>query len=275
MQVQTSLGRWTHSAAPPPAPPGNSAGVWTFSFYSRRQTETSLPSHFSSPCSTFFHLTATSSTLCLFSSAQSQTPAQLQHLPTMDSLTILAMAAEAVQRSESLELEREFTVRRPRSSDIPLLSHVEKSAAEIFRSVKLDFLADGETLDPYTLVAIANAGYLWIAADRFDQPIGFLGGNYLNGNFHIIELSVAKQYQGLGIGRALMTTMVQQVRLEGYRSITLTTFRDLPWNGPWYAKMGFVEVKVQEMGRDFEELVESEAQHGLDPKRRCLMRLVI
>lgn len=192
----------------------------------------------------------------------------------LDSLTILAMAAEAVQRSESLELEREFIIRRPRTSDIPLLAEVERSAAQLFRSTDLESLADGATLDPYILITLANAGYLWVATDRYDHPIGFLGGNYLNGNFHIIELSVAKSYQGRGIGSALMSTMVQQVRLEGYRSITLTTFKDLPWNAPWYAKMGFVEVKAQEMGREFEKLVESEAQHGLDPKRRCVMRMV-
>lgn len=184
------------------------------------------------------------------------------------------MAAEAVQRSESLELEREFIIRRPRTSDIPLLAEVERSAAQLFRSTDLESLADGATLDPYILITIANAGYLWVATDRYNHPIGFLAGNYLSGNFHIIELSVAKSYQGRGIGSALMSTMVQQIRLEGYRSITLTTFKDLPWNAPWYAKMGFVEVKLQDMGREFEKLVESEAQHGLDPKRRCVMRMV-
>ncbi|CAL3967162.1 unnamed protein product [Diplocarpon coronariae] len=192
----------------------------------------------------------------------------------LDSLTILAIAAEAVQRSESLELEREFIIRRPRTSDIPLLADVERSAAQIFRATDLKSLADGATLDPYLLVTVANAGYLWVAADRYDHPIGFLGGNYLNGHFHIIELSVAKSYQGRGIGSALMSTMLQQVRREGYRSITLTTFKDLPWNGPWYARIGFAEVKAQEMGRDFEKLVDSEAQHGLDPQRRCVMRMI-
>ncbi|EKD18309.1 uncharacterized protein L3040_004735 [Drepanopeziza brunnea f. sp. 'multigermtubi'] len=191
----------------------------------------------------------------------------------LDSLTILAMAAEAVQRSESLEMDREFIVRRPRTSDVPLLADVERSAAQLFRNTDFEAYADGATLDPYVLASLANAGYLWVAADRFDHPIGFLGGNYLNGHFHIIELSVAKSYQGRGIGSALMSTMVQQIRLEGYRSITLTTFKDLPWSG-WYARMGFAEVKAQEMGRDYERLVEREAQHGLDPKRRSLMRRV-
>merc|ERR1711939_1023383 len=193
----------------------------------------------------------------------------------LDSLTILAMAAEAVQRSESLELERGFTIRRPRTTDIPLLAQVERSAAQIYRTADLDSLADGATLDPYILITIANAGYLWVAVNRFDQPIGFLGGNYLSGNFHIIELSVAQDYQGHGIGSALVATMSQQVRQGGYRSITLTTFKDLPWNAPWYAKLGFAEVKVQEMGKEFEKLVESEARHGLDPKRRCVMRMVL
>lgn len=194
----------------------------------------------------------------------------------MDSLTILAMAAAEVQRKESLEYAPEsYYIRSPRNSDIPILEKVERSAAEIFLTANLGFLLDGPTVDPYLLASMANSGHLWIAVDKFDQPIGFIGGQYLEGNFHIIEVSVARAYQGRGIGKALMATMVDQIRAEGYKTITLTTYRDLPWNAPWYSRMGFVEVIPWDAGRSYEQILEEEAQHGLDIRKRCVMRKVL
>jgi hypothetical protein len=48
------------------------------------------------------------------------------------------------------------------------------------------------------------------------------------------------------------------------------------WNGPWYSRMGFFEVNVQDMGRAYLQILESEAQHfGLDLRSRCVMRKIL
>ena len=195
----------------------------------------------------------------------------------MDSLSILAMAAAAVQQreSESLKTTADFSIRRAQSWDLPLLEYVERSAAEIFRTVNLGFLADGETLAPEVLEAMYQADHLWVATNRFDQPIGFIGGEYLSGNFHIVEISVAREFQGKGIGKALMTAMVEHVSREGYKSVTLTTYRNLGFNGPWYSRLGFFEVNPHDMGREYLDILASEAQHGLDVRSRCVMRKIL
>lgn len=189
----------------------------------------------------------------------------------MNSLQILAMAAAAVQQSDSLQYAPTFSIRKPQSSDIPALAQVERSATELFRTVNLDFLIEHPTVDPYLLVAMANANHLWIATDKFDQPIGFACGEYLEGNFHIVEICVALNFQGMGIGRTLMSTMMEAVRREGYNAVTLTTYRNLSWNGPWFSRMGFLEVDAQQLTKTFEEILEIEAKHGLDINNRCVM----
>lgn len=153
-----------------------------------------------------------------------------------NALAILAMAAAYVQQAESMEEIGRFGVRKARSSDIPLLESVERSAAQLFRTVNLGFLADGPTLDPAVLAGMAKSNYLWVAVNDWDQPIGFLGGENFEGNFHLVEVSVAQAFQGRGVGKALMMNMLDQVRKEGYKSVTLTTYRAVPWNGPWYAR---------------------------------------
>lgn len=189
----------------------------------------------------------------------------------MDPLSILAMAAETVQQSDSYKSAPDFIIRKARHADIPYLGAVERSAAEIFRTASLDFLADGPTVNPSFLAAMADSNHLWVAVDQLDRPIGFIGGENVEGNFHLVEISVARSFQGKGIGRRLLGQMTEAVRREGYKTITLTTYRYLPWNGVWYASMGFVEVPIVEMGPDYWKIWQIEAQHGFDMASRCVM----
>lgn len=190
----------------------------------------------------------------------------------ISSLDILAMAAAEVQSYAMLQASHEFRIRAPQFSDIPLLALVERSAAVLFQSANLGHRLDGPTVDPNLLLAMAKTNHLWIAANNWDQPIGFICGKELDSNFHIVEISVAKDWQGRGVGKVLMTTMMQQVQEEKFSSITLTTYRSLPWNGLWYSKLGFMEVNAEDMGAKYVALLDTERQHGLDITKRCVMR---
>lgn len=193
----------------------------------------------------------------------------------MDSLSVLATAAAAAPRSQVPQPAPDFTIRRARKEDLPLLGAVERSAAEIFRTVNLDFLTYGPTMDEYLLESMGRANHLWVAVNEVDRPIGFAGGDELAGNFHIAEISVAQNAQGKGVGKALMGELTRQAMAEGYTAITLTTYRNLPWNGPWYQRLGFSEVKIDEMGEEYREIWNSEASHGHDMNVRCVMRKII
>jgi ribosomal protein S18 acetylase RimI-like enzyme len=190
----------------------------------------------------------------------------------MDPLSILAMAAETVQQSDSYKSAPGFTIRRARYADIPLLGPVERSAAELFRTANLDFLLDSPTVDQSFLAAMADSNHLWVAVDRMDEPIGFVGGENIEGNFHLVEISVAQTFQGKGVGKILMGQMTEEIKREGYKAITLTTYRDLPWNGRWYTRMGFLEVPLVEMGPEYRKIWQIEGRHGFDMASRCLMK---
>ena len=58
-----------------------------------------------------------------------------------------------------------------------------------------------------------------------------------------------------------------------YRAVTLTTDRELPWNGPFYRRSGFVEVPAEQQGPQLRAQLRHEADAGFDPARRCAMRL--
>jgi predicted N-acetyltransferase YhbS len=84
---------------------------------------------------------------------------------------------------------------------------------------------------------------------------------------------VSHEAQGKGAGRALIAGVVAEARARGLQAVTLTTFRDIPWNAPFYARCGFVEVPEAEFGSLFTLVREREIEAGLDAASRCAMRL--
>ena len=163
------------------------------------------------------------------------------------------------------------SVRLARSEDLIELAAVERSAASLFRDVGLAWLADGETMDQTLLTALCRDGTLWVAADEVDEPVGFLAAHELDDAFYIAEVSIARFHQRQGLGARLITAAAEHARAAGLGAVTLTTYRDLPWNGPYYAKIGFAEVDPAKVGPGHVQKLQAEAEAGHDPIRRCVM----
>jgi hypothetical protein len=53
--------------------------------------------------------------------------------------------------------------------------------------------------------------------------------------------------------------------------LTLTTFRAVPWNFPFYTHLGFVEIPRETLRPELAALVSEEADRGLDPDTRVIM----
>ena len=121
-----------------------------------------------------------------------------------------------------------------------------------------------------------NSGVSWVAVDsELDSPLGFLNGQLLDGNLHVWEMSVDKNHQGKGIGRALMNHARQWATSQDLGAITLTTFRDVPWNDRFYASMGFVGFSSSELTPALRRVLGDEVRDGLPGEQRCAMRLLL
>jgi GNAT superfamily N-acetyltransferase len=115
-------------------------------------------------------------------------------------------------------------------------------------------------------------GRLWVAlAD--DVPVGFAIVEMLAEDLpHLQEIDVAPEHGHRGLGTALLEKVFEWLGTEGHRQITLTTFRDVPWNMPFYARLGFEEIPASELRPELAKVVADEAARGLDPARRVVMR---
>ncbi|MFG1418270.1 GNAT family N-acetyltransferase [Xanthobacter sp. V0B-10] len=167
-----------------------------------------------------------------------------------------------------------YAVRRARAGDAPLLPEIERSAAGAFRAIAgLGWIADGAVQDEPAHRAMIAAGDAFVAADAADAPVGFVNGAALGDAFHVREMSVRADWQRRGIGRALMATVRAHAERRGLRAVTLTTFRDVPWNGPFYQRLGFVELPPEGVPAPLRAVLAEEAASGLPAGRRCAMRL--
>lgn len=167
-----------------------------------------------------------------------------------------------------------FTTRQAKARDAMLLPAVERSAAEIFLQIPhLAWLANGDTQSVEQHLEFIKSGSEWVAVDTLDIPIAFLNGNLTKRNFHIHEVSVKATYQGKGIGRSLIEKARQWAVISGCSSMTLTTFRKVPWNEGFYRSLGFRTLDNFEMTPSLDSLLKSEADAGLLIEERCAMCL--
>ena len=120
----------------------------------------------------------------------------------------------------------------------------------------------------------SSAGHLWVARMLEPlAPVGFALVILLDGSAHIHELDVHPDHGRRGLGRALVLHVAQWAKESKYASLTLTTFRHLSWNAPFYSSLGFAEIADQDLGPDLRAAMAKEAEHGLDPIKRVAMGL--
>ncbi|MDZ3826646.1 GNAT family N-acetyltransferase [Pseudomonas monsensis] len=167
-----------------------------------------------------------------------------------------------------------FVVRRAQQRDAVALPAIERSAAELFRvDPTLAWLADAPVPDAEQHLQAIRSVLVWVAEHTDQQLGGFLRAVEVDNQLHVEELSVSQHFQGQGMGRKLLLMAIEYAAEQQLRAVTLTTFSDLPWNAPFYQKIGFSLLTPQETPAHLFDALNSEAAHGLPIERRCAMHL--
>ncbi|MBM7805066.1 GNAT superfamily N-acetyltransferase [Geodermatophilus bullaregiensis] len=153
-------------------------------------------------------------------------------------------------------------VRDAEPTDLVLLPEVEAAADALFASL-------GVTGLPPAATAAERAG-AWRVLVAGRPVVGFAVLERVDRDVHLEQLSVRPSAGRRGVGTALLEAVVGVARACGARRVTLTTYADVPWNGPWYAARGFTEVR--DAGPELGALVAAEAAAGLpEHGRRVVM----
>ncbi|MFD4629090.1 GNAT family N-acetyltransferase [Streptomyces sp. NPDC058284] len=203
-------------------------------------------------------------------------------------------------------------IRPVTAADLPALQDIERAAGEPFRALGMAAIADDEPPTVEELDRFRRAGGAWVAVDveeagdaadagiADDAPVAYLIGEPLEDTtaaagtdagtgtggtdpgttrtrtgptaFHIEQVSVYPRAARRGVGRALIEHAAVQARARGATALTLTTFADVPWNAPYYARIGFTPLADADLSPALRTVRAHEAELGLDRWPRLCMR---
>lgn len=136
----------------------------------------------------------------------------------------------------------DYAIRLAGPEYIPALAAIERAAARLFLAHPTH-IAPGlldDTLATATLRRALTRGRLWLALHGA-EPVGFACVLRYGRLAHLRELAVHPDHGRRGLGSALVKAVCKQARQQRLDGVTLTTFRDIPWNAPFYARLGFRE----------------------------------
>jgi GNAT superfamily N-acetyltransferase len=169
------------------------------------------------------------------------------------------------------------SIRLARFGDAAHLPAVERSAGELFRTLpELAWLASGDAALPVEAQRrLIARGRVWVAEIDGGGIVAFLSAERQGGTLYIVELSVMQEHQRAGIGKALIKTAADWARSAKLKALTLTTFHDVAWNGPYYQHLGFVRLANVDLAPHLAKVLAKEIEHGLPGERRCAMRMTL
>ncbi|MEE1927266.1 GNAT family N-acetyltransferase [Streptomyces sp. TRM 70351] len=161
-------------------------------------------------------------------------------------------------------------VRAGEPADLPHCQDVERAAGEPFRELGMAAVADDEPPPLAALEDVRGAGLLWVAAggSGHGPVLGYLMAEPVDGCTHVEQVSVHPGAARRGIGRAL----IDHAQAATGAPLTLTTFRDVPWNAPYYARLGFVRLPKDAWTPGLRRIRAHERALGLERWPRVCMR---
>ncbi len=167
---------------------------------------------------------------------------------------------------------RHARIRPATPAELPALQDIERAAGAPFRDLGMPEIADDEPPGIDVLERYRRAGRCWVAVDEREHPVAYLLAEPVDGALHIEQVSVHPRAARRGVGRDLLAYAADRAREEGLTALTLTTFTAVPWNAPYYARLGFHALAEPDLTPGLRRIRATEADHGLDRWPRVCMR---
>ncbi|MGB3767468.1 MAG: GNAT family N-acetyltransferase [Phormidesmis sp.] len=165
-------------------------------------------------------------------------------------------------------------IRPAEVEDLAVLPEIERAAAREFLPY-VDWL----NVEPKLLEGLVPLSFLqqaqterrlWVAV-RDRQVVGFVVIKFLIESCFIVELDVCPEHWRKGIGSALVEACCASAKNHGFSQMTLTTFRKVPWNIPFYQEIGFALLAAEDWPQEVQAIVRHEARYGFAMEKRAVM----
>ncbi|MFN7054002.1 GNAT family N-acetyltransferase [Hyphomonas sp.] len=156
--------------------------------------------------------------------------------------------------------------------EIPDLVRIDLAAGQLFAGTGLIPEAElGDHVPEDILAAAIPAGHLHTVRDYKGRLAGFALTSLRRNTLYLDQISVHPDHGRKGLGAALLARVIAEAKERGLKTVLLSTFRDLPWNAPFYRLHGFRILPKRRYETWMLQIEEAQAERGLDVSKRCFM----
>lgn len=165
-----------------------------------------------------------------------------------------------------------YRIRPARAAEAEALREIERAAGQAFASVGYPDVARHEPTPAAALRDAVTDGALFVAVTAADDPVGFILCTEIDGDLYVQELAVHPDHAGHRLAVPLLQAAEDLARRLGLPALSLTTFRTVPWNAPYYARLGFHILSDNQIGPSLRFVIARQKAAGLDVANRVAMR---
>ena len=163
-------------------------------------------------------------------------------------------------------------IRAARVSDVEHIQAIEVAAGAAFADLGMDLVAGDEPASLEYLTDFVEGERCWVSVDASDRPVAYLISAIVDGLAHVEQVSVHPDHAGNRLGASLIEHAAEWARRRRLPAMTLTTYVDVPWNGPYYETLGFRFLAAEEETDGLRVIRREEIALGLDQWPRACMR---
>jgi GNAT superfamily N-acetyltransferase len=171
-----------------------------------------------------------------------------------------------------------YYIRFAASDDGPAITQIEIDAGERFAELPDSFQlfeTSGArtigTFDHERLRALTEKQQVWVVCHH-DLAVGFAVCSSFSTAAYLEEIDVVPEHGRRGLATALIEHACAWARSKGLTCIELCTFRTVPWNAPFYEKLGFNIVPASDWSEDNINARLEEERQGIPMEDRVVMR---
>ena len=131
-----------------------------------------------------------------------------------------------------------YKIRLASTGDLAALPAIEQAAAQQFAEFELAHL-ENISLPTEALIDAQKSDHVWVITTATKEIVGFAVVSVDKDRLHLEEIDIHPNHSRQGLGRSLINLICDWARATSFNAITLSTFRDIPWNAPYYKLLGF------------------------------------
>jgi GNAT superfamily N-acetyltransferase len=160
-------------------------------------------------------------------------------------------------------------LRPARPDEIETIRALERASAQRFVGLMDDLAADEPSPAAVLAVRILDGGL--VVAVEAETFVGFAMFRRVEDRAYVEQIDVLPAFAGRRIGAALLDAVAERARAAGLEGLSLSTFREVPWNAPYYRRLGFVDVPDAALTLGMATIRREHLARGLDEDARVFM----